>query len=172
MGQRTNEATMRRRAALALPLLAAVLLAAPAVTLAAAMRTVVPYFQELEYLAPPDDCITEFVYWRGFAESEIVTVYDGSGGVIRRLHFRQRLEGVGQTTGTAYLNLIEFRDFQRGNEFDTGEGAMVHSLRSVYFIVSKGGAENYLAELGYQMVVSASGIPTSTEPTGWIKCVG
>ena len=161
---------MKRLSSLALLGVFALPFAASTAAGAEATRTVERYAYSFDAISPPHhDCVTESVHYQGFYEVMIVTVYDPAGGSTRSLHYRQRIDGTGLTTGNSYALKAQYSEVGHA----AGDsGPYVVTFPISYVEISKGGGENYLATGVFHVTLNASGEPVANVELGSIRCVG
>ncbi|MEO7663829.1 MAG: hypothetical protein ABIV26_01795 [Candidatus Limnocylindrales bacterium] len=159
---------MRRISALVLLVLASFTLGAAPAAAAGATTTVERYTVALGFVAEPHhDCITEYVRWQGGYELLIVTVHDPAGGTTRTLHYRQRMSGVGLSTGTRYVVIADYSETVR-----TSDTSNVYTFPISYHELSYGGSANYLSTAILHFTTNALGEPVSTVELSRVSCVG
>ena len=160
---------MKRLFALAFLVVLALPVTASAAAGAEATRTVERYAYSFDAVSPPHDCITESVHYQGFYEVMIVTVYDSAGGSTRSLHYRQRIDGIGLTTGNRYALKAQYSEVVH----TAGDsGLYVLTFPISYVEISKGGEENYLATGVFHVTHNTNGEPVADVELGSTRCVG
>jgi hypothetical protein len=155
---------MRRRAALALPILMALLLVATPATLAAASRTVFHQLLEINH-ASYSPCHGEYIHWRGVVETTVTYVYDDSGGATSTYRILAKEDGIGvgdllpfepeTPSGATYLYVGNVIDVHRWNDIPAGDHVI--SGTGVTRVVSRGAGPNYVGVVTYQFVFDERG---------------
>jgi hypothetical protein len=151
-------------------LLVAVAVAAATAVAGPATTTVERYVVQFDQISPPHhDCITESVHYEGSYEVTIVTVYNGGGGWTRSLHYRQRIDGTGLTTGTRYAIKAQYSEVVH----ESGDSTPYVSTFPISYVeISRGGRENYLATGLFHVTVNANGESVAAMEFGSIRCLG